>query len=78
MAFKHVYESQKREQQTYERNQRPENRCCTNCSYYTHEDGEYICTCDRYKDVIYRMPEPSIARGKVCGNYYPSKYRIYD
>ena len=71
MAFKHVREVQKREQI----NQRPENRRCTNCIYYNHRDGEYICTCDRYNGTIYRMPEPSVARGKVCGRYTPSGYR---
>lgn len=72
MAFEHVNREKRERTERRERNWRPENRCCTNCSYYKSCDGEWICTLSQYtRGVIYRMPPPSIACNKVCGGYVP-------
>ena len=77
MAFKQTRDDHVRRKQTFERNEQPENRRCTNCYYYNFEDGEHICTRDRHEGVTYRMPGPDIAQNKVCSKFYPSSYRRY-
>lgn len=74
MAFKKVYDDYNKRRQTRERNSQPENRCCTNCYYYHHKDGGYVCTCNSHNGVYYRMPSPSVAQYKVCSHFYPSEY----
>ena len=77
MAFKSTYNDYTSRKQTIHRNQQPQNRRCTNCSYYRHEDVGYVCARESYNGVIYRMPPPDIAHNKVCSHYYPSPYKKY-
>lgn len=73
MAFRSVRQDNYRRQETRNRNSRPENRCCVNCAYYHSRDGQWVCDCDRYtQGVVYRMPPPSVAQGKVCNEFVPS------
>lgn len=77
MAFKSTYNDYKRRERTYQSNQRPENACCANCSYYGRDmdAGEWVCRKSQYSQgVVYRMPEPSVARTKVCGAFVPGRH----
>lgn len=77
MAFKQTYKDYTKRNETFKRNQEPVNRRCTNCRYYMFDNGGYICTRDQHEGIVYRMPEPSIARNKVCSHYYGSEYKCY-
>lgn len=78
MAFSSYRAERARREENRQNNSRPENRCCTNCAYYHYRDGDYVCDCDRAtQNVVYRMPAPSVARTKVCGDFVPSDYNIY-
>ncbi|MBR1955636.1 MAG: hypothetical protein IKA29_06935 [Clostridia bacterium] len=77
MAFKSTYNDYKRRERTYQSNQRPENACCANCAYYgrDYDTGEWVCKGSEYtENVVYRMPEPSVARTKVCSQFGPGRH----
>ena len=77
MAFKSTYNDYKRRERTYQSNQRPENACCANCAYYgrDYDTGEWVCKRSEYtENVVYRMPEPSGARTKVCSQFVPGRH----
>ena len=77
MAFKSTYNDYKRRERTYQSNQRPENACRANCAYYgrDYDTGEWVCKRSEYtENVVYRMPEPSVARTKVCSQFVPGRH----